>query len=79
LLLKDIDKSIASYEKAIEINGEDWEAHRGLGVAYAMKASDEKDLNLRTKAVEHWRKALEIKPDQPRREKLLRLIETYSK
>ena len=79
LLLKDVDKSIASYEKAIEINGEDWEAHRGLGVAYAMKASDEKDLNLRTKAVEHWRKALEIKPDQPRREKLLRLIETYSK
>jgi tetratricopeptide (TPR) repeat protein len=79
LLLKDVDKSIANYEKAIEINNEDWEAHRGLGVAYAMKASSSKDPTLKTKAVEQWRKALEIKPDQPRREKVLKLIETYSK
>jgi len=80
LLLKDVDKSIASYERAVEINGEDWEAHRGLGVAYAMKATaDGGDPTLKTKAVEHWRRALEIKPDQPRREKLLKLIETYSK
>jgi tetratricopeptide (TPR) repeat protein len=79
LLLKDVDKSIASYERAVEINNEDWEAHRGLGVAYAMKASKNRDPTLRAKAVEHWRKALEIKPDQPRRQKLLKLIETYSK
>ncbi len=79
LLLKDVDKSIASYGRAVEINNEDWEAHRGLGIAYAMKASDGQDPNLRAKAVEHWRRALEIKPDQSRREKLLRLIETYSK
>jgi tetratricopeptide (TPR) repeat protein len=79
LLLKDVNESIANYEKAIEINNEDWEAHRGLGVAYAMKASNDKDPTLRAKAVEHWRRALEIKPDQPRCEKVLKLIETYSK
>jgi tetratricopeptide (TPR) repeat protein len=78
LLLKDIDESVASYSRAVEINDEDWEAHRGLGVAYAMKAANDQDPTLRTKAVEHWRRALEIKPDQPRREKLLRLIEKYS-
>lgn len=79
LLLRDIDKSVASYSRAVEINDEDWEAHRGLGVAYAMKAADGQDPTLKTKAVEHWRRALEIKPDQPRRQKLLRLIEKYSK
>jgi tetratricopeptide (TPR) repeat protein len=80
LLLKDVDKSIASYEGAVEINDEDWEAHRGLGVACAMKASgDDGDASLKAKAVEHWRRALEIKPDQPGRGKLLKLIETYSK
>lgn len=78
LLLKDIDKSVASYSRAVEINDGDWEAHRGLGVAYAMKAADDQDPTLETKAVEHWRRALEIKPDQPRRQKLLRLIEKYS-
>jgi len=44
-----------------------------------MKAANDQDPTLRTKAVEHWRRALEIKPDQPRRKKLLRLIEKYSK
>ena len=78
LLLKDVDKSVASYSRAVEINDGDWEAHRGLGVAYAMKAADDQDPTLGTKAVEHWRRALEIKPDQPRRQKLLRLIEKYS-
>ena len=78
LLLKDVDRSVASYSRAVEINDGDWEAHRGLGVAYAMKAADDQDPTLGTKAVEHWRRALEIKPDQPRRQKLLRLIERYS-
>jgi tetratricopeptide (TPR) repeat protein len=77
LLLKDVDKSVASYSRAVEINDEDWEAHRGLGVAYAMKSAD--DPALRAKAVEQWQRALEIKPDQPRRQRLLKLIEKYSK
>ncbi len=79
LLLKDIDKSVASYSRAVEINDKDWEAHRGLGVAYVMKSADDQDPTLKTRAVEHWRRALEIRPDQPRRQKLLRLMEKYSK
>jgi hypothetical protein len=55
-----------------------------MGVAYMMRAIDENNKDevlkarLAVKAVEHWRKSLSIKPDQPNREKLLRYIANYS-
>lgn len=74
-----LDKSIESYEKAVEINDGNWEAYRGLGVAYMLRAIDDDNEMLKSKAVYQWRLSLEIKPDQPRRERLLRLIRKYSK
>ena len=73
-----LDKAIKNYSRAIEINSKDWEALRGLGVAYMLKAIDSKDDALKTKAIEQWRLSLDIKPDQPRRERLLDLIKKYS-
>jgi tetratricopeptide (TPR) repeat protein len=82
LLLKDLDESIRSYKKAIDADDNDWDARRGLGVAYIMKGKREDgtvDERAKQDAIEQWRKSLEINPDQPRREKLLKLVEHYSK
>jgi Flp pilus assembly protein TadD len=79
---KAASEAIASYNKAIEISDKDWEAYRGLGVAYMLRALSNKDetlkAELREKAVQQWRLSLEIKSDQPNRERLLKLIRYYS-
>jgi len=79
---KAIAQAVESYNKAIEINEKDWQAYRGLGVAYMLKAINGKDDNpdnLRQQAIEQWRTSLQIEPNQPRRERLIRLIKKYSK
>lgn len=73
-----LEQSIASYLKAIETNSRDWQAHRGLGVAYAIKSTNENDQTLRQMAVDQWQMALEIKPDQTSRQALKKLIRKYS-
>jgi len=81
LLLKDIDKSIENYSKAIQINENDWDSLRGLGVAYILKGTAEDgtlDETLKAKAVQQWRRSLDIKPDQPNSERVFRLIRKYS-
>jgi len=78
VVIEYLDKAIESYGKAIEINNKDWEAYRGLGVAYMLRALDNRDDSLKAKAVEQWRLSLDIRPDQPRREKLVELMKKYS-
>jgi tetratricopeptide (TPR) repeat protein len=79
LRLDDVNQAIENYKKAIKINNQDWEAYRGLGVAYMMKSLNGEDTALKVQAVELWRQSLSIKPDQPRRDRLVKLIERYSK
>ena len=77
-----LEKSIESYSRAIEINDKDWQAHRGLGVAYALRGKNEDgttDETLKLKAIEQWRLSLDIRPDQPHHKRLLKLIRRYSK
>jgi tetratricopeptide (TPR) repeat protein len=76
---KALGEAIESYNRAIEINDKDWEAYRGLGVAYAIMATNNKDETLKAEAVRQWRLSLDIKPDQRNRERLLKLIRAYSK
>ncbi|UCG48262.1 MAG: tetratricopeptide repeat protein [Phycisphaerales bacterium] len=78
LKLQQLDQALESYSKAIELDDEDWEAHRGLGVACMLKAIAAKDDSLKQKALEQWQRSLEIKPDQPNRDGLVRLIDLYS-
>lgn len=78
LLLNDTDKAIQGYTRAVDINDKDWEAYRGLGVAYMKKAISDKDEILKAKAVRQWRMSLQINPNQDRREKLLELIKKHS-
>jgi tetratricopeptide (TPR) repeat protein len=79
LRLDEGDRAIESYRKAIEVNDRDWEAYRGLGVAYMLKAIKNEDVLLKSQAVELWRQSLSIRPDQPRRDRLIKLIEKYSR
>ena len=79
LRLDDVNQAIVNYRKAVEINRDDWEAYRGLGVAYMLTAIKDDDPGLKTQAVELWRQSISIKPDQPRRDRLVELIEKYSK
>ena len=79
-MTENLEKAVESYGRSIQIDDKDWKAHKGLGVAYTymFRASDNKDVTLRDKAVEQLRLSLEIKPDQPNREMLLKLIQSYS-
>jgi hypothetical protein len=43
-----------------------------------IKATEDSDASLKAQAVELWRQSLSIKPDQPRRDRLMKLIERYS-
>lgn len=74
-----LERAVESYNTAIAINKEDWEAYRGLGVAYMIIALNQDNNMLKSKAVYQWRLSLEANPDQPRRERLDKLIEKYSK
>lgn len=78
-LVEYLNKSIESYSRAIEINDKNWEAHRGLGVAYMLRALNNKDEMLKAKAIRQWRLSLDIKPNQLRHERLIKLIRKYSK
>jgi len=78
LKLGDTDEAIIKYKQAIKTNASDWEAHRGLGVAYMVKARQTDDPKWRSAALRHWRDALAMNPDQPRREALKRLIKEHA-
>jgi len=77
-----LDESVSSYAKAVELDEEDWDAHRGLGVAYIWKATAGAggiDDGLKEQALYHWKRSLEINPQQTHRETLLRNIRIYSR
>ena len=70
------DLAMQSYLRAIAIDDNDWEAHKGLGVAYIMQyRKNESDLALRDMGISEWKRSLEINPDQPQ---VIKLITKYS-
>ena len=75
----DADRAIRAYQKAVELDDQDWQAHRGLGVAYMVKANNTGDAQAEAQALRHWRRALEIYPDQPKREALEKLIREHAR
>jgi tetratricopeptide (TPR) repeat protein len=75
----DVDRAVQMYQKSVELNDNDWEAHRGLGVAYMMKGRQTGDARLQAEALSHWRRSLNIAPDQPKHEALEQLIREQSK
>jgi len=74
----DMNAAMQSYLTAVELNGADFEAHRGLGVAYMLKARGDGDPDLAARAVEQWQIALDINPDQANAPALRKMIKAYS-
>lgn len=72
LKLKDTQAAIDSYLRAVEIDDSDWMAHKGLGVAYMLMSMKNNDEKLQAMATEQWSVSLQIKPDQPKLEALLK-------
>ena len=72
--------ALENYRIAVNLDPGDWDAHRGLGVAYIIegKADDGtvEQIN-KEKAIDHWRTSLQINPDQPRADRLRDLIAKY--
>jgi tetratricopeptide (TPR) repeat protein len=79
LQLDDIEMATEYYKKAIEIDDTDWQAYRGLGVAYMLKGLSTREQQFIDIAVEQWRTSLMINPGQPRGDRLKRLIAKYTK
>ena len=77
--LGDIDQAVQMYQRSIDLNKGDWEAHRGLGVAYMIKARRTADTRLLAEAVKQWRRSLAIAPNQPKHEVLEQLIREQSR
>jgi tetratricopeptide (TPR) repeat protein len=75
----DVDRAVQMYRRSIELNDRDWEAHRGLGVAYMMKGRQTGDAALQAEALSEWRRSLRIAPDQPKHEALESLIRENSR
>ncbi len=75
--LGDIDQAVQAYQRSIDLDINDWEAHRGLGVACMLKARQTADRQWETRALEHWRRSLAIRPDQPKRDVLEKLIREH--
>lgn len=75
LKLKDTQAAIKSYQRAVEIDDNDWMAHKGLGVAFMLMSIKDNDDKLQAMATEQWDISLQIKPDQP---KLKKLLERYN-
>ncbi len=78
LKLGDVDQAVQMYQTSIDHDTNDWEAHRGLGVACVLKARQAGEARWEAEAVRHWRRSLVIKPDQPKRDVLEKLIREHS-
>jgi len=76
--LERIGQAIETYQRAIDLDAEDWEAHRGMGVAYMVQSRRAGDSRLEARALQHWRRSLAIRSDQPGRETLEKLIREHS-
>lgn len=78
LKLGDVDQAMQMYRQSLNLDANDWEAHRGLGVACMLQARGTDDVRLRDEALRHWRRSLTIKPDQPKRDVLEKLIREHA-
>jgi superkiller protein 3 len=78
LRLGDVEQAREVYQRAIELDSRDWEAQRGLGVACMLMARRTGETRWQDEALRHWRRALVLKPDQPKRETLEKLIREHA-
>lgn len=80
LKLNKVDISIEDYSKAVQLAPNDWRGQKGLGVAQMMKyqqltkQDDPNADSLKTEAMKHWSKSLDLNPAQ---DKLLKLYRRY--
>ncbi|OHB65221.1 MAG: hypothetical protein A2Y76_06105 [Planctomycetes bacterium RBG_13_60_9] len=77
--LEQVEQAIQMYQKSVDLDANDWEAHRGLGVACMIEARQTADAHMQEQALRYWRRSLAIKPDQPKHEVLEKLIREHSK
>jgi len=74
--LRDFPKAMEAYNKALELDRNSPEAHRGLGVVYmAQYVMDNGKTDLRDKALEQWNRSLELDSNQ---DDLIKLVRKYS-
>ncbi|MCK6455416.1 MAG: tetratricopeptide repeat protein [Phycisphaerae bacterium] len=66
------DQALAAYGRSIELDAKSAEAHAGRGVVFmTMYLRNKSRLELRTQALDHWHRSLELDSNQPRLKSLL--------
>lgn len=73
--MNEFELALENYLMAISFDETDWNSHKGLGVAYMLRAINNNDSEVKEIAIEHWQISLSINHDQP---KLNELLSKYS-
>ncbi|HET6427322.1 MAG TPA: tetratricopeptide repeat protein [Phycisphaerae bacterium] len=74
--MKQWDQALAAYTKALELDGDCAEAHRGLGVIYMSRYVVDRTLtDMRDKALDSWTRSLELDSSQ---QDLVNLVRKYT-
>ena len=66
-----LPEAVESYNAALMINSHDWMSHKSLGVVCILQYLESKDMQCKDKGMLHWKRSLEIKPDQPNLKSLM--------
>jgi len=74
---KKYEAALAEYERALELDEASAASHMRAGVVQmAMYLQDQQREELRNRALGHWRRSLQLDPDQPN---LQAILEKYTK
>lgn len=67
----EFEPALENYLMATQFDENDWDAHKGLGVAYMLRSISKNDSEAKYMAIDHWKKSLSINPQQPKLRELL--------
>lgn len=74
---REVDGAVERYRRVIELDGENYKAYNGIAACHMMMyLADRENIQMCRDGLENWHRSLEISPQQPR---IQRLVKKYTK